>query len=156
MAEDGEPLNELEELLGRVERGDASFEEFVQGLAAGRIFVLLSRPWDGTSPPPPDTEMLMVSDGDNHEQVMLAMFTDASRAREFKEQAPGFGIVGMPAMLAFLGVREGQGMMLNPNSELTVRFSPERTAVICSKAKEVLEQMKQEHAANQQGEEPPG
>ncbi|HEX2668267.1 MAG TPA: SseB family protein [Gammaproteobacteria bacterium] len=121
--------------LSPLEKSLASFEDTVEGRKAvlqaflgARVFVLLDRPWDGRSLPSTEIRMLFVSDGENQEQAMLAVFTDRGRAETVMA---GMGEFNQPvevdAQWALLGVPPSVGVRINPNVEPSFRILPELT-----------------------------
>src|SRR5580765_1898017 len=68
-----EALNKFEDSL---EGRQAVLTAFMQS----RVYVLLDRPWDGRSLPNSETRLLFVSDGENKDQAMLAVFTGREAA----------------------------------------------------------------------------
>jgi len=116
-----------------LEQALLSFEDSVEGrkivlekFLASQIWVLLDQPWDGRSLPSTETRLLFVSDGENLQQSMLAVFTDRARA---EVAAPVMGDfrhpVAVDSQWALLGVIPGAGVRINPNSEPSFRILPE-------------------------------
>jgi len=110
-----------------------SFEDSVEGrktvlesFLASRVWVLLDQPWDGQSLPSTETRLLFVSDGENQQQAMLAVFTDRARA---EATVPAMGDFRHPVEVdsqwALLGVIPGAGVRINPNTEPSFRILPE-------------------------------
>lgn len=110
-----------------------SFEDTVDGRRAvlekfmvARVFVLLDQPWDGKSLPSTEMHLLFVSDGENQEQPMLAVFTDRAKA---EETAPAMGEYRHPVEVdagwALLGVPPNVGVRINPNAAPSFRILPE-------------------------------
>ncbi|MGH8371741.1 MAG: SseB family protein [Gammaproteobacteria bacterium] len=117
----------LEQAISAARGGDVeNLRNVLQMLVTARIKVLLNKPWDGISQPEPDTRMLFVSDGKNEQQPMLALFTSDAFASEFQAgDNPFIHIVEVDARLAIHRVEPGTGIMINPNSDLSFRITPE-------------------------------
>jgi hypothetical protein len=116
-----------------LEQALLSFEESIEGrkavletFLASRVWILLDSPWDGRSLPSTETHLLFVSDGENQDQAMLAVFTDRARA---EATAPAMGdfrhAVEVDSQWALLGVIPNSGVRINPNSEPSFRILPE-------------------------------
>jgi hypothetical protein len=117
----------LEQAISAARGGDVeSLRNVLQILVTARIKVLLNKPWDGISQPEPDTRMLFVSDGKNEQQPMLALFTNDAFATEFQAgENPFSHLVEVDARLAIHRVESGAGIIINPNSDLSFRITPE-------------------------------
>lgn len=122
-----ETSTDLEQAIFAAQQGDVEkLRKVLQVLVTARIKVLLNKPWDGTSQPQPDTRMLFVSDGKNQQQAMLALFTGDRFATEFQSgDHPFTHLVEIDARLAIHRVESGAGIMINPNSTVSFRISPE-------------------------------
>ncbi len=121
--------NALEEALISFHAGDTDAGEFVQALMTTRAYVLMNYPWDEQNRLHPETRLLLVTDGDIQTQPMLALFTTAERASEFSAHAPQFPhAVKVDVPWAVLGVDDGCGIMLNPNSDTAFRIAPDGAA----------------------------
>lgn len=119
--------------LSPLESALAGFTDDIEGrktvltaFLESRVHVLLDRPWDGRSLPNSETRLLFVSDGDNKDQAMLAVFTDRSKAEtamaamgEFKHA------VEVDAQWALLSVPPQVGVRINPNAEPAFKILPE-------------------------------
>jgi hypothetical protein len=104
-----------------------------------RVHVLLDQPWDGHSLPSTETRMLFVSDGENQEQAMLAVFTDRGKAESVAASMGEFRhAVEVDSKWALLGVPPATGVRINPNSEPGFRILPELTAELCKVAQRHL------------------
>lgn len=109
------------------------FEDSIEGrklvlekFMTARVWVLLDHPWDGRSLPSTEMRLLFVSDGDNQEQAMLAVFTDRPRAEAAAPAMADFRHpVEVDSQWALLGVIPGAGVRINPNSEPSFRILPE-------------------------------
>ncbi|HEY4128925.1 MAG TPA: SseB family protein [Gammaproteobacteria bacterium] len=118
-----------------LEQALLTFEDSVEGRKAvlenflsSRVWVLLDQPWDGRSLPSVEMKLLFVSDGENLEQAMLAVFTDRARA---EAAAPAMGefrhAVEADSQWTLLAVPKAAGVRINPNSEPSFRILPELT-----------------------------
>lgn len=112
------------------------------GLAISPVTVMLDQPWDGVSLPAADTRFLLVSDGADAEQPMLALFSTGERARQFREQA-GMGkefenLVEVSGSWSLLGVSDGMGVMVDPNLESAFRIGPDIAAKLRNDVEEAM------------------
>ena len=120
------PENELESALVSADESVETRQEFLRTLVKSRVFVLLEQPWDGKSLPTINNRLLLVTDGQNKEQAMLAVFTTRKRAESFMpDENPFKHAVEVDAAWALLGVPDRSGMIVNPNMKLNFRVSPE-------------------------------
>lgn len=111
----------------------ASYEDTLDGRKAvitaflgSRVHVLLDRPWDGRSLPNTETRLLFVSDGDDKEQAMLAVFTDRTKAEAVMGDMGEFQhAVEVDAQWALLAVPPQVGVRINPNGEPAFKILPE-------------------------------
>lgn len=114
---------------------------------ASRVHVLLDRPWDGRSLPNSETKLLYVSDGENKEQAMLAVFTDRSQA---EKAAPDMGefkhAVEVDAPWALLSLIPNTGVRINPNADLGFRILPELALEMRKIAERRIAQVQQARA----------
>lgn len=116
---------ELEEALASYEDSLDNRRKILQTLMGSRVFVVLDRPWDGRSLPSTEMRMLFVSDGENKEQPMLALFTAKDKSAAVPtEGSPFQHPVEVDAAWAFLGVPKEAGVLVNPNSMPGFRILP--------------------------------
>lgn len=108
------PDDPLTDLLAEVRSGRRKQAEFLQLLLRSRICLLMSAPWDGRSIPDANARLLLVSDPGSGTVEHIAVFSSHTRAEAFQPNAPGFQPVEVDAFMAFLGIRDGQGMIVNP------------------------------------------
>jgi len=109
------------------------FEDSVEGrkrvlekFLGSRVYVLLDRPWDGRSLPNSETKLLYVSDGENKEQAMLAVFTGKAEAEKAVPDMGEFNhAVEVDAPWALLSLIPNAGVRINPNAEPAFRILPE-------------------------------
>ncbi|MGA9855833.1 MAG: SseB family protein [Gammaproteobacteria bacterium] len=121
------PSSKLEETLSTLGQNDEqSIRKALRAFVQSRVFVKLDQPWDGKTLPRSDMRLLLVTDGDNKEQSMLAVFTSARRSSIYKEEdmGPFKYIAEVDSAWACLGVPENTGIMVNPNSAPSFRISP--------------------------------
>lgn len=114
-------------------------------LATSSVTVILDQPWDGASLPKPDTRFLLVSDGNDIEQPMLAIFSDQDCAQRFRQEA-NLGnefehLVEVSGSWSLLGVTEGMGVMIDPNQSTAFRITPELAAQLRSDVEEAMERI---------------
>lgn len=144
------PADPLTDLLVEVRAGRRPQAEFLQLLLRSRICLLMSAPWDGRSIPDPDARVLLVSDPSTGTVEHIAVFSSRARAEAFQPNAPGFQPVEVDAFMAFLGVRDGQGIIVNPRDEHGYRLPPKAANQVRDAAYGALQGMK----AQQPGAKP--
>ncbi|HSN17360.1 MAG TPA: SseB family protein [Gammaproteobacteria bacterium] len=137
------PASLLEALLrfeDNVEGRKLVLEKFIMA----RVYVLLDRPWDGRSLPNTETKLLYVSDGENKEQAMLAVFTGRAEA---ETASPDMGEFKHPvevdAPWALLSLVPNAGVRINPNAEPSFRILPELAVEMRKIAEHRLAQIRQ-------------
>lgn len=128
---------ELETALFSAENTVESHKHILELLFNSRLFAVLDTPWDGHSLPSTETHILLVSDGENREQPMLALFT----GRDKIEAIPrGDTLFHYPAEVdarwALLGISKGTGILINPSTVPGFRILPE----LAAKLRELAEQ----------------
>lgn len=129
------PANALEEHIEAASRApDEDVEArraVITAFIQSRVAVLLDRAWDGASAPDENTHLQLVSDGPNRKQAMLAVFSSVERAQQFVKEHGGFEHAAeVDACWVLLGVREEQGIIINPNQQLGFRIDPEVARVL--------------------------
>jgi hypothetical protein len=144
MTETVPPADPLTELLGHVRAGQRTQAEFLQQLLRSRICLLMSAPWDGRSVPDASARVLLIADPQRKTQQNLAVFTTQARATAFQPHAPGFQPVEIDAFMAFLSLRDGQGMVVNPRDALAFRLTPQTAVQVRDAAYKVLQGMRSE------------
>jgi len=117
----------LEQALKDAQGND---EQTIRGIlrafVQSRVFVKLDQNWDGKSFPRSDMRFLLVSDGDNAERPMVAVFTSPEYSNVYgPEAAPFVHTVEVDSAWICLGVPENGGIMINPNSAPNFRIGPE-------------------------------
>lgn len=130
MAEAPEARNELEQRLIALYNEEIQTIEFLQSLVNAEVFVLCDNPVDDGDTDPSQTHMVFVTDPENKDQTMLAVFTDRDRALAF-EQAPGYEHPSKVDLkwVTFCAKHEF-GAMLNPNSGMAYRIPPEAVSLL--------------------------
>ena len=144
MATNSSP-SKLEEALSTAKENDElSIRKVLRAFILSRVFVKLDQPWDGVTLPRSDMRLLFVSDGENQERPMLAVFTSKSSSEVYEKAAAPFEFVTeVDAAWACLGVPENSGIMINPNSAPNFRIGPEVAQVLREAAeKDVAEKIK--------------
>jgi hypothetical protein len=155
MTTGSQPLSPLEQALAGFEDSIDGRKAVLEKFMAARVHVLLDRPWDGRSLPSTETRMLFVSDGENQEQAMLAVFTDRSRAESVASAMGEFRhAVEVDSKWALLGVPPATGVRINPNSEPGFRILPELTAELRKVAQRHLAERQRAAAGDPAGMAP--
>lgn len=150
------PVRELTDALATVQEEDTPLNRasVLVALATSTVTVMLDKPWDGKSLPDMDTELLMVSDGDNKAQPMLAMFTDKATAQRFHDDM-NLGnefehVVEVSGSWSLLGVHEGMGVMINPNQPSGFRIGPDLAAHLRRDVEEAMSKVSARYGGNEQ------
>jgi len=121
-----QPHNALEQALAAFEDSAENRRTTLALLLKSRVYIAVDQPWDGRSRPRPDMRVLLVSDGADHAQPMLAVFTDQARSELFRGADNPFKFtVEVEASWAMLGAPAGAGIMINPNSSPGFRITPD-------------------------------
>lgn len=122
---DSKPASLLDALL-RFEDNLEGRKLVLEKFISSRVYVLLDRPWDGRSLPNTETKLLYVSDGENKEQAMLAVFTGRAEAEKALPDMGDFKHpVEVDAPWALLSLLPNAGVRINPNAEPAFRILPE-------------------------------
>jgi hypothetical protein len=121
------PVNSLEETLRNSKEGDEqSIRAILRAFIQSRVFVKLDQHWDGKSFPRSDMRFMLVSDGENTERPMVAVFTSVEYSKVYgQEAAPFTHTVEVDSAWVCLGIPENGGIMINPNSAPNFRIGPE-------------------------------
>jgi len=124
--------NPLEQALSAAKDNDQqSIRRALRAFVQSRVFVKLDQPWDGKTFPRSDMRLLFVSDGDNQERPMLAVFTSKAFSDIYAQAAAPFDYVAeVDAAWACLGVPKDGGIMVNPNSAPNFRIGPEVASIL--------------------------
>jgi tetratricopeptide (TPR) repeat protein len=108
---------ELESLIAASDNSTTAIRAILNKLSVSKVFAVLDRPWDGHSIPRMDMRLLMVTDGENHQQPMLALFTSAQHAQgNTGGDHPFKNVVEVEATWAMLAITDNAGIMINPNA----------------------------------------
>ncbi len=144
------PVINLEETLKNAKGNDEqSIREVLRAFVQSRVFVKIDRQWDGKSFPRSDMRLLLVSDGDNTERPMVAVFTSVEYSKIYGQEAAPFTYTAeVDAAWVSLGVPENGGIMINPNSAPNFRIGPEVAAVLRDVATKDVEKMTAPRKAN--------
>ena len=114
-------------------------------LATSAVTVILDQPWDGASLPELDTRFLLVSDGNNTEQPMLAIFSTRDCAQRFRHDVDLGNefehLVEVSGSWSLLGVTEGVGVMIDPNQSTAFRITPELAAELRNDVREAMDRV---------------
>lgn len=137
MSSNEQPFNELEQAIAAVadagEDADGSARSTVLSrLAAGSVTVLMSEAPAEDGAPAPNARTMLVSDGPNREQPMLAVFSRRDRAQEFQQSQNG-GMehpAEVPGVWAVLATPENAGIVINPNQGLGFRIPPQVATIL--------------------------
>jgi hypothetical protein len=135
------PGSKLDEALSIPGQNDEqSIRKTLRAFVQSKVFVKLDQPWDGKTMPSADMHLLLVTDGGNKEQPMLAVFSSASHSAVYKEEemGPFKYTVEVDSAWACLGVPENAGIMINPNTT-NFRISPEVARILRETAKQDLD-----------------
>lgn len=136
---DSEAPSALETALSAFEDSVDNRRNLLTLLLKSKVVVVLDTPWDGRSLPSTSAHMLFVSDGENTQQAMLAVFTGQERAEAFPTAGSPFKHPVVVDMLwALLGLPKEAGIMLNPNSGPAFRITPELGAELRGLAEQQL------------------
>lgn len=134
--------NDLEKLLTEAKQNPSiEPDDFIEKLVVSSVAVILNKPIPTSKNPVLDqgTQFLMVSDGENHNQPMLAMFTDVLRAKEFRQNHPSFPhVVKVHALWPIAALPNNCGIRINPNFNIGFRIDPEQATFLKQQAKEIL------------------
>lgn len=141
--------NELERCIAALppDRDAADYDarrKVIVALATEEVTVVLAEPWDGESAPETGPRPMLVSDGPDTEQPMLAVFSRAERAREFEREHGGGGHPSaVPGPWAILAARAGAGIIINPNQALGFRVAPSVVAKLGEELGPLIERLNQ-------------
>lgn len=129
---DKRPVSVLEETLKNAKDNDEqTIRAVLRAFVQSRVFVRLDQQWDGKSFPRSDMRFLLVSDGDNAERPMVAVFTSPAYSDVYgKDVAPFVHTVEVDSAWICLGIPENGGIMINPNSAPNFRIGPEVASVL--------------------------
>lgn len=145
------PPTSLETALLTTEDNLEGRRNILKQLFNSRVYVVLDQNWDGRSSIPSlDTHVLLVSDGQNAQQPMLALFTSADKVKAIPLVDTPFKYpVEVDAAWALLGIPKSAGVLINPNSAPGFRMLPGLAAEMRDIAKRNLENLMQRALAGQ-------
>ena len=138
-ARDSAAQSALETALTTFEDSLDNRRALLTTLLQSKVYVVLDMPWDGRSLPSTSAHMLFVSDGENTQQAMLAVFTGQPQAAAFPVADSAFKHpVEVDMLWALLGLPKEAGIMLNPNAGPSFRITPDLGAQLRSLAEQQL------------------
>ncbi len=146
------PLRDLTEALAAFLEEDTTTNRaaIIVSLTISTVTVILDKPWDGKSMPDPETRFLLVSDGDNAQQPMMAIFSDRTKAQRFREGIDLGNefehIVEVSGSWSLLGVEPGMGVMIDPNQPTGFRIGPDLATQLRNDVTEAMERITARHA----------
>lgn len=121
-------FNRLEQLLQNYNEDPKWYSNFFIALATEPLAVAVNPPWKALDEPPPiGYKLLIISDGENLDQPMLAVFTRSAHAETFcRNNVKGETFVPYegPSRWILLQVPENMGVQLNPNMDNGFRIPP--------------------------------
>jgi len=116
------PRNELEIQLLAAKNGQISPRSFMSFLFGHDVYLLSSRPQNETEL---DTSTLLYL-SDDQDPTRLAVFSDQSRATNWKEVFPSYTEIVKMKFSRVVGITEsGYGLMLNPGQSAGMSIPPE-------------------------------
>ena len=129
---DKRPVSALEETLKNAKDNDEqTIRAVLRAFVQSRVFVKLDQDWDGKTFPRSDMRFLLVSDGDDTNRPMIAVFTSPEYSEVYgKDVTPFVHTVEVDAAWICLGIPENGGVMINPNSAPNFRIGPEVASVL--------------------------
>lgn len=140
------PTNELETALAKVQAdGDlADWEtrrEVVRQLIFNTVHVIVDQPVSEDTEPTIKGTPTFVSNGDDEEQAMLAIFTTRERALAYlaEQKIEGRYPIEVPGPRALIAIPEGVGLRINPNQQLGFVIMPAFARQLSRDIQEVLE-----------------
>lgn len=120
---------ELEQVLLNFEDTLESRRQVLGTLIRTRVYVVMDKPWDSEHTLDPGSHLLLVSDGENANQAMLALFTSKEKIAAVPTADSPFQYpVEVDARWALLGVPKAAGIRINPNSAPGFRIDADLSA----------------------------
>lgn len=130
---------ELETALFKAENTVESHTRILELLFNARVYAVLDSPWDGRSLPSTEMHILLVSDGENLKQAMLALFTSLDKANMVPRGDTLFQYpMEVDARWALLGLPKDAGIIINPNTVPGFRILPKLSAELRNQAQRYL------------------
>lgn len=144
-------ITPLDGALNAVDNTLESRAHFIKILASSMVYIIADKPWDKRSPPDNDMHLMLVSDGQNQLQPMLAVFSNLERAMAFvpTAQHPFTHTLEVEMGWALLGVPLNAGIIVNPNSGRSFRVSPEMATELRTTAQIHVAFMQSTHRSQQ-------
>ena len=125
------PDASFEELLAQPAEDFESRRKLLQAFIHARVHVLTDREVRPGTNDLYEARMSLVSDGPNTAQPMLAVFSNAERARLFQESTGGEPHrTEIDAVFALACTPENAGIIVNPNQTPNFRLAPELVAIL--------------------------
>lgn len=132
---------ELERVLLNFEDTLEYRRQVLGTLVKTRVYVVMDKPWDTQRALDPDSHLLLVSDGENKNQAMLALFTSKDKVAAVPTADSPFQYpVEVDARWALLGVPKSAGIRINPNSAPGFRIDANLSAQLRSAVERTLPQ----------------
>lgn len=151
MQDFSQPTNELERALARVrDAGDdldgSARQETLRQLALNSVVVLIDQLITPESPPDLGGRPMFVSNGEDREQAMLAIFSTTERAQAYLEtlspEIPYYPFE-VPGPRALLAVADDTGIRVNPNQELGFVILPDLAKLLKQDVQAAMERTQQ-------------
>lgn len=139
------PANDLEKALTQVQNeGDEvtwnSKTEVLRQLALNTVYLVVDQPLGENPEPETKGTPAFVSNGDDMEQPMLAIFSTEERASHYiQQQAEERHPIAVAGPRALLAVPDGVGIRINPNQEPGFAILPALAERLRDDVKQVLE-----------------
>jgi len=130
------PRNTLEQAIAAFADAGEDPEAAARGqvfacLAAGTLALLSSDPPSADGRPASGSRPMLVSDGPDTGQPMLAVFSTRERAEAFHRTEGGYEYpVEVPGLWAVLATPAESGIVVNPNQSLAFRIPPHVAALL--------------------------
>ncbi len=148
MSDFDQPTNELEYALAGVRDAGEDTDgkarrEVLRCLALHPVVIILNQPVTADSPLDMHGEPAFVSNGEDMDQPMLALFSSVERAQRYvDEQEPNARYpTEVPGPRALLAVPDGVGIRINPNQEPGFVMLPSLAERLRNDIKEALERL---------------
>jgi tetratricopeptide (TPR) repeat protein len=123
----------LNSALEAATQGPNEVVNFVKTLAHSKIYVVADKMLNSSNLMQNNAQLMLVSDGSNNSQAMLAVFTDETYVSNYlsnldQVQHPFKHPIFVEMAWALLGIPVNAGIMVNPNSKRGFRISPDIAA----------------------------
>ena len=136
MAKEEDSLNGLEKAMQEFAAAGDDLDGHARStvlaqLAKSNVTVLLSEPPTETGMLAPSSKPMIVSDGPDRNQPMLAIFSRREQALEFRQDHGRTDTpMAVPGIWAVLATPAGAGIVINPNHSLSFRIPPQAVDVL--------------------------